>query len=209
MSMISDLRLVWKMFGAPAFAIVVMTIVAGLLVYGGREAERARDEIELQIAVPAQQAKDLKDQVTLAHARVLALLSLAANDTAASGRAAAVARITDSLARIQATGPGGAWQANLPPAQAKAIDVALTGYAAAAKFVLETVQLDVAYAVMMLGDTNVQFEAARGLFDLASESLQAIAKAGSRQHVNGWPARCGTTRQSAVWLHLPPSRWLL
>ncbi len=39
---------------------------------------------------------------------------------------------------------------------------------------LETVQLDVAYAVMMLGDTNVQFEAARGLLDLASESLEAM-----------------------------------
>ena len=58
--------------------------------------------------LPAQQAKDpVKDQVALAHARVLALLSLAANDTAASGRAAAVARMRRT-----------AWRVSKPPGRA-------------------------------------------------------------------------------------------
>jgi methyl-accepting chemotaxis protein len=177
MRTLSNLRLVWKIFGAPACAIVVMTVVAALLVNGGREAERARDEIEQQIVVPVQQAKDLKDQVTLAHARVLAMLSLAANDTAATGRAANLAAIGTTLTQIQETGRRGDWQARLPADQAKAIDAALIGYVAAARIVLETVQVDVAYAVMMLGDTNSQFEAVRRLLDAAGDSLQMIRQA--------------------------------
>jgi methyl-accepting chemotaxis protein len=177
MRMISDLRLVWKILVAPAFAIIVMTIVAALLVNGGREAERTRNEIEWQIVVPVQQAKDLKDLLTLAHARVLAMLSLAANDTATSGRAATIAAIGDSLARVQEAGKAGSWQARLPGAQAKAVDLALAAYVAAARSVLESVQVDVAYAVMMLGDTNGQFETVRGLLDQASDTLQTLRQA--------------------------------
>jgi methyl-accepting chemotaxis protein len=171
---LSNLRLVWKISGAPAFAVVVMTVVAVLLVNGGREAERARDDIDLQIVVPVQQAKDLKDQVTLAHARVLALLSLAANDTAATGRADSIAAIDNTLTQVQVAGKQGAWQARLPPDQAAAIDAALTAYVSAASFIVETAQADVAYAVMMLGDTNGQFETVRRLLDAAGDSLQAM-----------------------------------
>ena len=148
---------------------------------GALEAERAQQNIEQQIVVPVQQAKDIKDQVTLAHARLLAVLSLASNDTAAAGRAAAAAgSVADGLARILATSDAGSWQARLPPEQAKSTRAALAAYAELARSVAENVRIDLAYAVLLLGESIDRFEAARRELDHAADTLQA-----ERQRLTG------------------------
>jgi methyl-accepting chemotaxis protein len=167
----SDLRLVWKVLTAPTVAIALMAMVATLLANGARNTDRAYQTIEHETVVPVQQAKDLKDQMTLAHARLLALLALATNDTA--GHATAARAVGDSLGRIQAERDRSVWQSHLPAEQAKAVDTDMAAYIEAARATAETAQTDIAYAVMLLGDTNDRFEAARRRLDQAVDALQA------------------------------------
>ncbi len=169
-----DLRLVWKVLVAPAFAIALMTVVAILLASGAHEAERTRDAIEIQTLTPVEHATDLKDQMTLVHARLLALLSLASNDTAASARVADARAVAATLTRIRAATEAGMWQSHLPKEQAMAINGGLIAYVEAARSVAEIAEGDVAYAVMLLGDTNDRFEAARRQLDQAVDALKVM-----------------------------------
>ena len=65
-------------------------------VYRARETERAYRDIEVQVVAPVQQAKELKDRLTLSYARLLVVLSLASNDTASA----------DTLSRELSARPG-------------------------------------------------------------------------------------------------------
>jgi methyl-accepting chemotaxis protein len=170
----SDIPLVWKVLVAPAFAIVLMTVVAALLADGAREADRASGIIESQAVVPVQEVKDLKDQTTLEHARLLAVLSLAANDTDVARRAAGVKAVMETLARVEKASASGAWREHLPADQARGISNVLTAYVEAARMTAETAATDVGYAVMLLGDTNDRFEIARHQLDLAADALGAV-----------------------------------
>jgi len=167
-----NLPLIWKVLAAPAFAIIVMTMVAVLLVLGSRDAERTIEDINLRFVIPVQQAKDLKDQITVTHARLLAAVSLAATDTASAGHGRNAPAIAEGLTRIEAASKGETWQAHLPEEQAKAINAALASYLESARSTIETMKLDVTYAAMFLSEMNLRFEAARGLLDEAVASLQ-------------------------------------
>jgi methyl-accepting chemotaxis protein len=174
MPALSDLRLIWKVIAAPAFAVIVMTVVAALLVRGTLEAERAQQNIEQMFVIPVQQAKKIKDQVTLAHAHMLAVLLLGANDTAAADRAAAdAAAVVETLSRILADIDAGDWQARLPAERAKSSRAALAAYVESARSVAETVRFDLSYAVLLLGEAIDRFELARGELDRAADTLQA------------------------------------
>ena len=167
-----DKRLIWKVLAAPAFAITVMTVVVLLLIIDARDAERGHDDVNRQFVVPVQQAKDLKDLITVTHARLLAAVSLAATDTASAGKTRGADQIADGLARIQSSVGDDSWQTRLPRDQGEAIGAALKSYVAAATSTAETMKLDVTYAVMFLGEMNDKFEAARVLLDQAAISLQ-------------------------------------
>src|SRR5271155_3850874 len=97
----SDWRLVWKVLVAPAFAVAVMTVVAVLLANSARQTEQAYDDIELRIVAPIEQLKDLKDQMTLAHARLLAVMALAENDTNVADHVAAAHKVSGNLVHIR------------------------------------------------------------------------------------------------------------
>ena len=173
MHVLSDLRLIWKVLAAPAFAIVVMAVVAALQADGARQVEQSYADIERLVVVPVQQAKEIKDQVTLAHERLLAMLSLASNDTAAAARTAeAAGAVIDNLTRLRAVGNVGGWQARLPAEQVKAVNAALAAYFDSANTSADTARADVAYAVLLLGDTNDRFDTARTELDRAVDVLQ-------------------------------------
>jgi methyl-accepting chemotaxis protein len=168
-----DARLIWKVLAAPAFAIVVMTVVVVLLVIDALNVERGHENVNRQFVVPVQQAKDLKDLVTVTHARLLAAVSLAATDTASAGRTGDADPTATGLALIQGSIGDDSWRTRLPKGQAEAIDGALKAYVSVATSTAGTMKLDVSYAVMFLGEMNVRFEAARTLLDQAVTSLQA------------------------------------
>src|SRR5580704_6591208 len=153
-----DRRLIWKVLAAPGFAIVVMTVVVALLMIDAGDAERGHQNVNREFVVPVQEAKDLKDLITVTHARLLAAVSLAATDTASAGKARGAQAIADGLERIKTSADGETWQARLPKDQAEAIRVALKSYVASASSTAETMKLDVSYAVMFLGEMNTKFE---------------------------------------------------
>jgi methyl-accepting chemotaxis protein len=167
-----DSRLIWKVLAAPAFAIIVMTVVVLLLIIDARDAERGHEDVNRQFVVPVQQATDLKDQITVTHARLLAAVSLAATDTASAGKTRGANAIAEGLARIQASVGDESWRTRLPSDQAAAIGAALKAYVATATSTAETMKLEVTYAVMFLGEMNDKFESARALLDQAVASLQ-------------------------------------
>jgi methyl-accepting chemotaxis protein len=165
-------RLIWKVLAAPAFAIAVMTVVVVLLVIDALDVEREHQNVNRQFVVPVQQAKDLKDLVTVTHARLLAAVSVAATDTASAARTGGADPSARGLVLIQGSIGDDSWRAGLPKDQAEAIDGALKAYVSAATSTAETMKLDVTYAVMFLGEMNAKFEAARTLLDQAVTSLQ-------------------------------------
>ncbi len=169
-----NLRLVWKVFIAPAFAIVVMTVVVAQLVDLARQSERTHDDLERRFVIPVQQARELKDQITLMHARLLAAMSLASIDTT-SGRFAAVGvPAVDTLSRIVAATSAADWKARLPEAQVKTLEGALAGYGEAARSTVDAMLLDPTYAGMFIGEMNDRFETMRRQLDEAVDASQTI-----------------------------------
>src|SRR3546814_4459788 len=100
---------------------------------------------------------ELKDATTLFHARLFALISTAANETDKERLAAEAAELTPLLERNQAMLEAlEEALSNDPTAQERAAAAGTTfqAYSEGAGETIEKAQLDAAYGVMMMGETN-------------------------------------------------------
>ena len=171
----TDLKLTWKVLAAPAWITVLLICVAWLGVRGLTRVEQAFERLDSDIVQPLGDALAVKDGLSLYHARMVALLSTAANDTeVAKTREAQFNRIAMELRAIeQATASQSAgWTRQVDAASVTAMLSALGAYADAARGLGEAAKADITYGVLMLGDANAKFEALRGRLDGVVGGLQ-------------------------------------
>ncbi len=171
----ADLRLVWKVLAAPAAILLLLIAVAGLGVHDLQQAVSRFRQLDQGVVQPLAEALAVKDRLSLSHARLLSLLTTAANDTVvANGRQA---KLTDLMADLDAsdrsvTAQSAAWRQQVDPASVDALLTALTAYTKAAHAVSDAAKADVTYGVLLLGDAATQFETLRSRLDGMVASLQ-------------------------------------
>jgi len=171
----SDLRLAWKVLAAPA---VVILLLVGISAYGIQGLSRSQHEFEgldRGVVQPLADALGVKDRLSLFHARLLALLTTAANDkVVADSRAGAIDRLEADLTASQDSVAAQArqWTVNLPADSVAAVQSALRDYVGAARAVGDSAKADVTYGVLMLGDANAKFEVLRARLDAVVATLQ-------------------------------------
>ncbi|HUB11154.1 MAG TPA: methyl-accepting chemotaxis protein [Acetobacteraceae bacterium] len=172
----SDLRLVWKVLAAPA---VVILLLAGVAAFGIRslhQSDQAFQGLDSGVVQPLTDALGVKDRLSLFHARLLALLTMAANDkVVANTREAAIDRLEADLSASQDSviAQSRQWTASLPADSVAAVQSALHDYVGAARAVADNAKADISYGVLMLSDANARFEVLRTRLDAVVATLQA------------------------------------
>ena len=172
----SDLRLVWKVLAAPVVVILLLVGVAGFGIQGLGQAEGGFQGLDEGIVQPLTDALGVKDRLALFHARLLALLTTAANDkVVANSRDAAIDKLEVELAASQASvvAQSARWTQFVPSASVSAVQTGLQDYVESARSVLEATKADISYGVLLLSDTNPKFETLRARLDAIATTLQA------------------------------------
>ena len=170
----NDVSLLWKVLFAPLIVLAALVAVAGTAMQQQAVQNDAAHHLNSVIFERLRTAIDLKDETTLFHAEVYALMSSAANETD-QGKIGATAdalapRIDALLGRVRAFNEELA-SASSGNSLADLI-AAFDAYAEGARQVIDFVKLDAGYAVMMMGNTNAQFGELRIKLDTLSRALQ-------------------------------------
>ncbi|WP_425450373.1 methyl-accepting chemotaxis protein [Virgifigura deserti] len=175
MQKFNDLRLSIKVLIAPGVVLLALLLMAILATFNANEQQTATQRLDNHVFEPLRDAMELKDATTLFHARLFALISTAANETDKERLAVEAAALTPLLEQNQAmleelTGA----LSNDPTGQERvaAAETTFKAYSEGAAETIEMAQLDAAYGVMMMGDTNKQFEILRAQFEALSDGLQ-------------------------------------
>lgn len=171
----TNLRLIWKVLAAPIIVILLLIGVAGFGMRGLVQAENNFQGLDEGIVQPLADALSLKDGLSLFHARLLALLTAAANDrVVANTREASINKLEADLKTIEqnAVEQSALWKRHVGDAAVANVQGALHDYAEAARGVGEAAKADISYGVLMLTDANARFETLRTRLDAIAHSLQ-------------------------------------
>ena len=170
-----DMPLLVKVCVAPAIVLIALVVMAGFAISNANTQEQAARRLDGQVFERLRLAMELKDSVTLAHARLFAMISSAANETDQQKLDAAAKALLPEL------------DANLGVAQrleqqladdpgvherAKSALATLQEYTSGAKQAVDLAAVDAGYAIIMTGDANQKFGVLRELLDLLNKDLQ-------------------------------------
>ena len=171
----NDLRLSIKVLIAPAIVLLALIAMAVLATSNANNQRVETHRLDGTVFEPLRDAMTLKDATTLFHARLFALISTAANETdkdRLAAEAAALVPLLDQNRVMLEQLKGRLADDKTAQERVAAAETTFQAYSEGAGETIEMAQLDAAYGVMMMGETNKQFEILRAQFEALSDGLQ-------------------------------------